>query len=105
MPPVAKLSINTSFTKAIESLSSTDKYIYSIATNDGLAGAEINVLDWSGNVIRSNVKFIGSVESKWVSGASNNVQNIIVNGSKTYVLGLNYSSAKGAYIFETTFGF
>lgn len=91
--------------KAIESLSSTDKYIYSIATKDGLAGAEINVLDWNGNVIRNKVKFSGSVESKWVSGATCNVQNIIVNGNKTYVLGLNYSSAKGAYIFETTFGF
>ncbi len=92
-------------TTAIESLSSTDKYIYSIAKKDGLAGAEINVLDWNGNVIRSNVKFSGSVESKWISGNACNVQNIIVNGSKTYVLGLNYSSAKGAYIFETTFGF
>lgn len=95
----------SSVAKAIESLSSTDKYIYSIATTDGLAGAEINVLDWNGNVIRNKVKFSGSVESKWVSGATCNVQNIIVNGSKTYVLGLNYSSAKGAYIFETTFGF
>lgn len=92
-------------TTAIESLSSTDKYIYSIAKKDGLAGAEINVLDWNGNVIRSNVKFSGSVESKWISGNACNVQNIIVNGSKTYVLGLNYSNAKGAYIFETTFGF
>lgn len=95
----------SSVAKAIESLSSTDKYIYSIATTDGLAGAEINVLDWNGNVIRSNVKFSGNVESKWLSGTSYNVQNIIVNGSKTYVLGLNFSSAKGAYIFETTFGF
>lgn len=103
--PVIQLSPNTSFAKAIESLSSTDKYIYSIATTDGLAGAEINVLDWNGNVIGNNVKFSGSVESKWVSDTSYNVQNIIVNGSKTYVLGLNFSSAKGAYIFETTFGF
>lgn len=101
---IAKLKFS-SFVTAIESLSSTDKYIYSIATKDGLAGAEINVLDWNGKVIRSNVKFSGSVESKWVSDTSYNVQNIIVNGSKTYVLGLNFSSAKGAYIFETTFGF
>lgn len=103
--PVIKLSPNTSFAKAIESLSSTDKYIYSIATTDGLAGAEINVLDWNGNVIRSNVKFSGSVESKWFVNNAYNVQNIIVNGSKTYVLGLNFGGTKGAYIFETTFGF
>ena len=95
----------SSFAKAIESLSSTDKYIYSIATKDGLAGAEINVLDWNGNVIRNKVKFNGSVESKWVSDTSYNVQNIIVNGSKTYILGLNFGGTKGAYIFETTFGF
>lgn len=101
---IAKLKFS-SFVTAIESLSSTDKYIYSIAKNNELAGAEINVLDWNGNVIRNKVKFSGSVESKWVSDASYNVQNIIVNGSKTYVLGLNFNSAKGAYIFETTFGF
>lgn len=101
---IAKLKFS-SFVTAIESLSSTDKYIYSIAKNNELAGAEINVLDWNGNVIRNNVKFSGSIESKWVSDASYNVQNIIVNDSKTYVLGLNFSSAKGAYIFETTFGF
>ena len=101
---IAKLKFS-SFVTAIESLSSTDKYIYSIAKNNELAGAEINVLDWNGNVIRNNVKFSGSIESKWVSDASYNVQNIIVNGSKTYVLGLNFRSAKGAYIFETTFGF
>lgn len=95
----------SSFAKAIESLSSTDKYIYSIATKDGLSGAEINVLDWNGNVIRNNVKFSGSVESKWVANTSYNVQNIIINGSKTYVLGLNFGGTKGAYIFETTFGF
>ena len=95
----------SSFVTAIESLSSTDKYIYSIATTDRLAGAEINVLDWNGNVIRSNVKFSGNVESKWVANTSYNVQNIIVNGSKTYVLGLNFGGTKGAYIFETTFGF
>ena len=103
--PVIKLSPNTSFAKAIESLSSTDKYIYSIATKDGLAGAEINVLDWNGNIIRKNVKFSGNVESVWTTGKTCNVQSIIVNGSKTYVLGLNYSNAQGAYIFETTFGF
>lgn len=101
---IAKLKFS-SFVTAIESLSSTDKYIYSIAKKDGLAGAEINVLDWNGKVIRSNVKFSGSVESKWVSDTSYNVQNIIVNGSKTYVLGLNFGGTKGAYIFETTFGF
>lgn len=95
----------SSFAKAIESLSSTDKYIYSIATKDGLAGAEINVLDWNGNVIRNKVKFNGSVESKWFVNNAYNVQNIIVNGSKTYVLGLNFGGTKGAYIFETTFGF
>ena len=95
----------SSFVTAIESLSSTDKYIYSIATKDGLAGAEINVLDWNGNVIRNNVKFSGSVESKWFANNAYNVQNIIVNGSKTYVLGLNFGGTKGAYIFETTFGF
>ena len=95
----------SSVAKAIESISSTDKYIYSIATKDGLEGAEINVLDWNGNVIRSNVKFSGNVESVWTTGKTCNVQSIIVNGSKTYVLGLNFSSAKGAYIFETTFGF
>ncbi len=95
----------SSFAKAIESLSSTDKYIYSIATKDGLSGAEINVLDWNGNVIRNNVKFSGSVESKWFANNAYNVQNIIVNGSKTYVLGLNFGGTKGAYIFETTFGF
>ncbi len=95
----------SSFAKTIESLSSTDKYIYSIATKDGLSGAEINVLDWNGNVIRNNVKFSGSVESKWVANTSYNVQNIIINGSKTYVLGLNFGGTKGAYIFETTFGF
>lgn len=103
--PVIKLSPNTSFAKAIESLSSTDKYIYSIATTDGLAGAEINVLDWNGNIIRKNVKFSGNVESVWTTGKTCNVQSIIVNGSKTYVLGLNYRNAIGAYIFETTFGF
>lgn len=101
---IAKLKFS-SFVTAIESLSSTDKYIYSIAKNNELAGAEINVLDWNGNVIRSNVKFSGSVESKWVSDTSYNVQNIIVNGSKTYILGLNFGGTKGAYIFETTFGF
>ena len=101
---IAKLKFS-SFVTAIESLSSTDKYIYSIAKNNELAGAEINVLDWNGNVIRSNVKFNGSVESKWVSDTSYNVQNIIVNGSKTYILGLNFGGTKGAYIFETTFGF
>lgn len=95
----------SSFVTAIESLSSTDKYIYSIATKDGLAGAEINVLDWNGNVIRNKVKFNGSVESKWFVNNAYNVQNIIVNGSKTYVLGLNFGGTKGAYIFETTFGF
>lgn len=95
----------SSFVTAIESLSSTDKYIYSIATKDGLAGAEINVLDWNGNVIRNNVKFSGSIESKWFANNAYNVQNIIVNGSKTYVLGLNFGGTKGAYIFETTFGF
>lgn len=101
---VTQLNISSNY-RSIESLSSTNKYIYSVAKKDGLAGAEINVLDWNGNVIRSNVKFSGSVESKWVSDASYNVQNIIVNGSKTYVLGLNFGGAKGAYIFETTFGF
>lgn len=101
---IAKLKFS-SFVTAIESLSSTDKYIYSIAKNNELAGAEINVLDWNGNVIRSNVKFSGSIESKWVSDTSYNVQNIIVNGSKTYILGLNFGGTKGAYIFETTFGF
>lgn len=101
---VTQLNISSNY-RSIESLSSTDKYIYSIAKKDGLAGAEINVLDWNGNVIRSNVKFSGSVESKWVSDTSYNVQNIIVNGSKTYVLGLNFGGTKGAYIFETTFGF
>lgn len=101
---VTKLSVS-SFAKAIESLSSTDKYIYSIAAKDGLSGAEINVLDWNGNVIRNKVKFSGSVESKWFVNNAYNVQNIIVNGCKTYVLGLNFGGTKGAYIFETTFGF
>lgn len=101
---IAKLKFS-SFVTAIESLSSTDKYIYSIAKKDGLAGAEINVLDWNGNVIRSNVKFSGNVESVWTTGEKCNVQSILVNSNKTYVLGLNFSSAKGAYIFETTFGF
>lgn len=101
---IAKLKFS-SFVTAIESLSSTDKYIYSIAKNNELAGAEINVLDWNGNVIRSSFKFTGSVESKWVSDTSYNVQNIIVKGSKTYILGLNFGGTKGAYIFETTFGF
>ena len=44
---IAKLKFS-SFVTAIESLSSTDKYIYSIAKNNELAGAEINVLDWNG---------------------------------------------------------
>ena len=101
---IAKLKFS-SFVTAIESLSSTDKYIYSIAKNNELAGAEINVLDWNGNVIRNNVKFSGSIESKWFANNAYNVQNIIVNGSKTYVLGLNFGGTKGAYIFETTFGF
>lgn len=101
---IAKLKFS-SFVTAIESLSSTDKYIYSIAKNNELAGAEINVLDWNGNVIRSNVKFSGSVESKWFVNNAYNVQNIIVKGSKTYILGLNFGGTKGAYIFETTFGF
>ena len=101
---IAKLKFS-SFVTAIESLSSTDKYIYSIAKNNELAGAEINVLDWNGNVIRNKVKFSGSVESKWFVNNAYNVQNIIVNGSKTYVLGLNFGGTKGAYIFETTFGF
>lgn len=101
---IAKLKFS-SFVTAIESLSSTDKYIYSIAKNNELAGAEINVLDWNGNVIRNKVKFNGSVESKWFANNAYNVQNIIVNGSKTYVLGLNFGGTKGAYIFETTFGF
>ena len=101
---VTQLNISSNY-RSIESISSTNKYIYSVAKKDGLAGAEINVLDWNGNVIRSNVKFNGSVESKWVSDTSYNVQNIIVNGSKTYILGLNFGGTKGAYIFETTFGF
>lgn len=101
---VTQLNISSNY-RSIESLSSTNKYIYSVAKKDGLAGAEINVLDWNGNVIRSSFKFTGSVESKWVSDTSYNVQNIIVNGSKTYVLGLNFGGTKGAYIFETTFGF
>lgn len=101
---VTQLNISSNY-RSIESLSSTNKYIYSVAKKDGLAGAEINVLDWNGNVIRSNVKFSGSIESKWVSDTSYNVQNIIVNGSKTYILGLNFGGTKGAYIFETTFGF
>lgn len=101
---IAKLKFS-SFVTAIESLSSTNKYIYSVAKKDGLAGAEINVLDWNGNVIRNNVKFSGSIESKWFANNAYNVQNIIVNGSKTYVLGLNFGGTKGAYIFETTFGF
>lgn len=90
---------------AIESLSSTNKYIYSVAKKDGLTGAEVNVLDWNGNIIRKNVKFSGNVESVWATGEKCNVQSILVNSNKTYVLGLNFSSAKGAYIFETTFGF
>lgn len=101
---VTQLNISSNY-RSIESLSSTNKYIYSVAKKDGLAGAEINVLDWNGNVIRSSFKFTGSVESKWVSDTYYNVQNIIVNGSKTYVLGLNFGGTKGAYIFETTFGF
>ena len=101
---VIQLNISSNY-RSIESLSSTNKYIYSVAKKDGLAGAEINVLDWNGNVIRSSFKFTGSVESKWVSDTYYNVQNIIVNGSKTYVLGLNFGGTKGAYIFETTFGF
>lgn len=101
---VTQLNISSNY-RSIESISSTNKYIYSVAKKDGLAGAEINVLDWNGNVIRSNVKFSGSVESKWVSDTYYNVQNIIVKGSKTYILGLNFGGTKGAYIFETTFGF
>lgn len=102
---IAKLKYSSSFVTAIESLSSTDKYIYSVAKKDGLTGAEVNVLDWNGNIIRKNVKFSGNVESVWTTGEKCNVQSILVNSNKTYVLGLNYSSAKGAYIFETTFGF
>lgn len=101
---VTQLNISSNY-RSIESLSSTNKYIYSVAKKDGLAGAEINVLDWNGNVIRSSFKFTGSVESKWVSDTYYNVQNIIVKGSKTYILGLNFGGTKGAYIFETTFGF
>lgn len=101
---VTQLNISSNY-RSIESISSTNKYIYSVAKKDGLAGAEINVLDWNGNVIRSSFKFTGSVESKWVSDTSYNVQNIIVKGSKTYILGLNFGGTKGAYIFETTFGF
>lgn len=101
---VTQLNISSNY-RSIESISSTNKYIYSVAKKDGLAGAEINVLDWNGNVIRNKVKFSGSVESKWVSDTSYNVQNIIVKGSKTYILGLNFGGTKGAYIFETTFGF
>ena len=101
---VTQLNISSNY-RSIESISSTNKYIYSVAKKDGLAGAEINVLDWNGNVIRNKVKFSGSVESKWVSDTYYNVQNIIVNGSKTYILGLNFGGTKGAYIFETTFGF
>lgn len=102
---IAKLKYSSSFVTAIESLSSTDKYIYSVAKKNGLTGAEVNVLDWNGNIIRKNVKFSGNVESVWTTGEKCNVQSILVNSNKTYVLGLNYSSAKGAYIFETTFGF
>ena len=101
---VTQLNISSNY-RSIESLSSTNKYIYSVAKKDGLAGAEINVLDWNGNVIRSSFRFTGSVESKWVSDTYYNVQNIIVKGSKTYILGLNFGGTKGAYIFETTFGF
>lgn len=101
---VTQLNISSNY-RSIESLSSTNKYIYSVAKKDGLAGAEINVLDWNGNVIRNSFKFTGSVESKWVSDTYYNVQNIIVKGSKTYILGLNFGGTKGAYIFETTFGF
>ena len=101
---VTQLNISSNY-RSIESISSTNKYIYSVAKKDGLAGAEINVLDWNGNVIRNKVKFSGSVESKWFANNAYNVQNIIVNGSKTYVLGLNFGGTKGAYIFETTFGF
>lgn len=101
---VTQLNISSNY-RSIESISSTNKYIYSVAKKDGLAGAEINVLDWNGNVIRNKVKFSGSVESKWVSDTYYNVQNIIVKGSKTYILGLNFGGTKGAYIFETTFGF
>lgn len=101
---VTQLNISSNY-RSIESISSTNKYIYSVAKKDGLAGAEINVLDWNGNVIRSSFKFTGSVESKWVFDTYYNVQNIIVKGSKTYILGLNFGGTKGAYIFETTFGF
>jgi len=99
---VSKLTVGSGAT-AIESLSSTNKYIYSVAKKDGLTGAEVNVLDWNGNIIRRNVKFSGNVESVWTTGEKCNVQSILVNSNKTYVLGLNFGGAQGAYIFETTF--